>query len=165
MQCDMATDVCAGCQTDVQCANPKPVCGADSACAACTSDAQCATSPAGRACETRRPLQGSCVQCVFDSDCTSPQSPHGDAVAHTCGPCSGSACNPIGVDAGADAGGTAGPDAGTPPRHDIREILKGAKCSIDCYQREYKWQELYRRLAEQAWSPSRLDRELGTAPA
>jgi hypothetical protein len=68
----------------------------------------------------------------------------------------------------------------------IRKLLNGAKYSIDYYQREYKWQskqlcesglpftaheqfnkadlearqQLYQSLAEQIWSPARLDREL-----
>jgi hypothetical protein len=43
----------------------------------------------------------------------------------------------------------------------IRELLAARKYSIDCYQREYKWQqmqvsELYQKLVEEIWLPARI---------
>ncbi len=85
--CDTDTDTCVACLDDEHCDEMAPVCGAGGVCGPCTGPADCAAYPDTPVCGDSGAVDGTCVGCAGDSDCTDADAGKCDTSTNTCVPC------------------------------------------------------------------------------
>ncbi len=85
--CDTDTDTCVACLGNTHCDESAPVCGAGGVCGPCTGPADCAAYPDAPVCGDSGAVDGMCVACVGDSDCTDADAGKCDTGTNTCVPC------------------------------------------------------------------------------
>ncbi len=85
--CDTDTDTCVACLDDSHCDEMAPVCSAGGVCGPCTGPADCAAYPDTPVCGDSGAVDGTCVGCAGDSDCTDADAGKCDTSTNTCVPC------------------------------------------------------------------------------
>jgi hypothetical protein len=85
--CDTDTDTCVACLDNTHCDESAPVCGAGGVCGPCTGPTDCSAYPDAPVCGDSGAVDGMCVACVGDSDCTDADAGKCDTGTNTCVPC------------------------------------------------------------------------------